>query len=147
MKILTTAAIIGCTLLLASCKFAKYAPAIDKAIKELKDDDPKPPPYTPVIKTGITTPTSKPEDDIDKPTTKSSPYEPEYVYRDEWVPCYDCNGNGNCHYCRGKGYDYVTNSSGEVLTSQNCSVCYGTGRCQACAGNRGHYEKRMYQIR
>lgn len=63
----------------------------------------------------------------------------------EWVPCYECNGSGRCHYCSGDGWDFVRNSSGEIISSQKCIVCYGTGTCQACHGNRGHYETNFRQ--
>lgn len=60
-----------------------------------------------------------------------------------WVPCWDCNGSGECVYCHGRGWNFVTNSSGEILTTQECNICFGNGRCQVCMGARGHYETRM----
>ncbi|MDE6490456.1 MAG: hypothetical protein K2L49_04775, partial [Muribaculaceae bacterium] len=78
---------------------------------------------------------------------ESQPYQPEYGMRDVWRPCNDCNGNGECRYCHGKGWDYVTNGSGQIISSQQCIICNGTGRCQTCYGSRGHYEKEQYQIR
>ena len=74
-------------------------------------------------------------------------YQPEYGMRDVWKPCNDCNGTGDCRYCNGKGWDYVTNGSGQIISSQKCIVCNGTKRCQTCYGSRGHYEKEQYQIR
>lgn len=68
-----------------------------------------------------------------------------YESYQEWVPCYECNGSGRCHYCSGDGWDFVTNSSGEIISSQKCIVCYGSGTCQACSGNRGHSETSFRQ--
>lgn len=77
----------------------------------------------------------------------SQSYRPEYGMRDVWVPCNDCNGSGDCRYCHGKGWDYVTNGRGEIISSQKCIICNGSCRCQTCYGSRGHYEKQQYQIR
>lgn len=66
-----------------------------------------------------------------------------YESYQEWVNCYECNGTGKCHYCHGDGWDFVTNSRGEIISSQQCPVCRGSGTCQACSGNRGHYEMKI----
>ena len=68
-----------------------------------------------------------------------------YESYQEWVNCYECNGTGRCRYCNGDGWDFVTNSRGEIISSQRCSVCMGSGTCQACSGNRGHYKMRIRQ--
>ena len=74
-------------------------------------------------------------------------YTPQYETRDEWVNCWDCNGTGKCRYCHGDGTCVSTWSDGSYNSTYQCGVCYGSGRCQQCYGNRGHYEKRTYQVR
>jgi len=64
--------------------------------------------------------------------------------RQVWKPCWDCNGSGECRYCHGKGWDYVTNSRGEIISRQQCMICHSSGRCQSCAGSRGHYEMEIF---
>lgn len=65
------------------------------------------------------------------------------VQYQEFIACYDCQGSGRCRYCNGDGWDFVRNSYGEILTSQQCPICHGNKTCQACAGTRGHYETRF----
>ena len=51
--------------------------------------------------------------------------------------CYQCNGNGNCSNCHGRGV--ITgywNSTGHSY-SRECGSCGGTGKCSSCHG-KGH---------
>lgn len=97
---------------------------------EEQEEDPK-----------ATVPTVEPEHITDQV------YQPEYVERDEWVPCYNCNGSGDCQACNGMGYDLYGQTMNNSGIIQQCVVCGGGKRCAVCYGQRGKYERRMIKVR
>lgn len=48
-----------------------------------------------------------------------------------WVPCYGCNGSGQCQVCYGLGH---------TLSGNSCFICGSSGKCTQCAGQGGHNE-------
>lgn len=94
-----------------------------------------------------TTQTSSSQSKASSSNSQSNSYTPEYGLRDVWVPCWACNGSGDCPHCHGIGQYISTRGDGSFNSVDKCMPCYGNGKCQICMGTRGHYEKQQYQIR
>ena len=50
--------------------------------------------------------------------------------------CPDCDGDGNCPVCHGKGDTLGDEISGmlHAFGDSYCSACRGSGACQTCSG-------------
>ena len=50
--------------------------------------------------------------------------------------CPDCDGDGNCPVCHGKGDTLGDEISGTLhaFADSYCSACRGSGACQTCGG-------------
>lgn len=80
--------------------------------------------------------------DVEIKNENTTPYvapQPQQV----WVNCFDCQGRRICIYCNGDGWDFVTNGSNEIISSQQCPICHGNKMCIRCGGTGGHYETRF----
>lgn len=119
------------------------------------NDSPDPYPTPTPLPVPDSTPRPKPDNSNDQSserhteerTTPPPNYEPEYGYRDVWVPCYQCGGTGECNVCHGEGQYLCTDSQGNILDIRDCPNCLGNKTCRVCFGQRGHYEKQQYQIK
>ena len=63
--------------------------------------------------------------------------------------CWNCHGSGVCSYCKGKGYDIVTNGhDGSIKYKEDgtpetstCTSCKGSGICSNCIGRPEYVEQ------
>lgn len=70
-----------------------------------------------------------------QPTPQPQPQPRQPQPMQVWVPCYGCNGSGQCHICGGLGWNYTSYDS-----HATCTICGGNGKCNMCAGHGGHNE-------
>ena len=59
----------------------------------------------------------------------------------DFKECPECTGDGECHFCAGKGWRYVTFNA--RAKRETCANCIGVGVCARCNGQgivRGTYD-------